>query len=916
LACKIENFNVVVTLANNLASDTPVEIYIDSAFVLPKVPGITSNGIKIQAKWAGITLVNDSTKGSPLNIGLKIDSQIQIRGITIEDIVNVGESAAYKFSFSSTDIETDDYFVIQFPRSDTGSGFDPYLGDATNRFSVLMPELYELKCSSSSLGKVSCKPNHWYLTVSYIGSTVSSGTDIDLTVYDIRNPYMVTDGKFNMWHYDFSGNAKAFGSSTQYTQTTNPSKTKVILKSVDTDNDAQSSLADYTFEFYPTNSSELFTSDTVFYVRFPEQFNIDLWKSNSIACSSVLCSSITNSTNCDKTWNSNQLCTVSGYKVILGIQSQNSVSMTQVSRVVLTMPNINNPSNGLSRQRGSGFDTYDTKTFGEFNFWSSKFEIGVLNTVKKTLSRSYGLLNSGYHGYTQESSSIGVDYSGSSNRIALIPGQQSNDISIKISNSWPSVDKSIKFIPSIDGTGSSYIKVSSKFHGWVLKQMHSEIKFRIAALQGAPNGIYYISWTLSENSQDPNVSMYDAPASILVEVHTKPGKLFKINVAKIPALYAGYSSVPVCVTLENSPASSLIITPTFDSPGIFANKASLQFAPDVNSLCFSIDVQSSFSASKAVLSFELSGTDSNIFKKPDSINLFIDQLSTSPMPASIKLQSSVKDGSSVSISVTSDYDAILYWSITCKGADIMSFSTMVAYAPVLTDSNSTTLADQLAEEYANKETDINPNEGDNDIYAFFSRQHAEHCLTDYISSQVIYSKTSSNINIGFLYGGTDYTFTAYADHKLLSDTSLYQPAVINFTTTALQPIMTLSISCSSYGDVSVYSYKIQNTIAKYCGVNPSWIYYIGPTSSANRRLQASTAFNYYVLYDPSFPQYPSSTIIENFSKSQASAMSELKQTLSLASSPSYTVTTVTSNANPTWDSPPYKKKSSKDGEAK
>ncbi|CAG9332621.1 unnamed protein product [Blepharisma stoltei] len=907
LACKIENFNVVLTLSQDLVAESIVEIYIDSAFVLPKVPGKTSSGIKVQGNWAGTVLVKDSTSGALLDIGQKIDSTIQISSIAITDIANVGESATYKFTFGSVDVEADDFIVIQFPRSDTGSGFDPYIGDATNPFSVLMPDQYELKCSSSALGTISCSPNHWYLTVTDISTLVTAETNIDVSVYNVRNPYMVTDGKFSIWHYNSTGYAKAFGSSIQYTQTVNPSKSKVMLKSMDTDDDAQSTMADYTFEFYPTNTSDIFTSDTVFYINFPEQFNYNMWKSNSIACSSALCQNTTDAYNCDKSWNPNQLCSVNGSKVMLSIQSDNSIRLTEASRIVLTIPNIQNPGSGLKREKGSGWDTMDTSTFGSFNFWSSKFEVGVWNTVKLTLSKSYGLLNSGYKGYTQEASSLGVDYSEPSGRIALIPGQQSDDIHMKISNSWPSVDKSIKFIPTISGTGSSYLKLSSQFHGWVLKQMHSEIVFRVAALRETPNGIYYIDWTLNENSQDPNVSMYNAPSSTLIEVHTNPDKHLSINISKIPKLYVGYSSVPVCVTMTYAPANNLMVTPTFnsDSIGIAANPAWLQFAPDINSLCFTIDVAQNYASSNSTttMSLALSGDNSNIYKAPASIILSVGQLSSSLMQANLQLQSTVKDGSTVSISVASDYDVILYWSLTCKGADILPFKTMVDNAPVLTDPNSYTLSDQLADEYANKETDIDTSK-DKDIYEFFSRQHAEHCDDYYISSQVVYAKTTTIINLDFLMGGTDYTFAAYGDHKLLSDHSYDQPKVINFTTSPLQPIMTLFVTCTSTGDLSLYSSKVASTLAKYSGINPSWLYYISTSQPSNRRVQAygtATTFSYYVIYDRSFPGYSSSKILENFNKNQANAMSELKSTLYLSSAPSYTFSDVIPSTNPAWE---------------
>mmetsp|Transcript_14067 Transcript_14067/g.14122 ORF Transcript_14067/g.14122 Transcript_14067/m.14122 type:complete len:173 (+) Transcript_14067:4375-4893(+) len=162
-----------------------------------------------------------------------------------------------------------------------------------------------------------------------------------------------------------------------------------------------------------------------------------------------------------------------------------------------------NPQWGYERH-SKDFDYWDIEdntTFSWHDYWSSKFEIRVYNdTANLMLGKSYGVLNSAYIGYNRsyipiEVNSYSPDSVGqtSDDRIKLLPGTQSDDITISVGD-WPMRSKKLILTPhSNPNYPDDYtFQYSSIYHNWTIFQMYKSMTFRIAALSNATSGIYYI----------------------------------------------------------------------------------------------------------------------------------------------------------------------------------------------------------------------------------------------------------------------------------------------------------------------------------------------------------------------------------------------------------------------------------------
>ncbi|CAG9332627.1 unnamed protein product [Blepharisma stoltei] len=139
-------------------------------------------------------------------------------------------------------------------------------------------------------------------------------------------------------------------------------------------------------------------------------------------------------------------------------------------------------------------------------------------------------------------------------------------------------------------------------------------------------------------------------------------------------------------------------------------------------------------------------------------------------------------------------------------------------------------------------------------------------------------------------GGTTYTITAFADNKLINDTSSYKAMTVNISTSDLPQIQSTSVTFSGSIPTSTGD-SIRQKLAKNMGVNPLWL--TGQSVTPSTRMLAdgtgtttTTTFAYNVIYDRSKPSYTPSGIIGNLDS--ATATSEL--TTLVGTAPTYGAT--------------------------
>ncbi|CAG9314827.1 unnamed protein product [Blepharisma stoltei] len=902
-SCSITSSKVELAITNSLPASTTVQIYLDAALTLPSTAGATTSGWQITTSWNSVTITTDST-GTPFTVGAAVSTAITITSIKISDITNAGEAGTYVFSFSSAAaIASGDYFVVQFPR-----GFDAYIGDATNTYSDCLPSTWYLGCSSTALGSVSCTADHWYLLVSGLSKTATASSSIDLTVQGVRNPTAGSTGYFNIYHYKSDGTVKAFITSTTSVTTTAVSPSSITLKDVMTDSTQLSASAKYTFDFYVPSGT--YTNDNKIVITFPEQFNLQLYigSSASASCSTSYYDE-SNGTGTDHTkalsWISVTSCAVSGQQITMALPSGTSQTFATTSKIQIALSSINNPQWGLDRpSTDKWWDNVYTSPYGDYSYWTSRFGLAITSTTNTAISyKSYGILNSAYLGFALSTTSTKVgsyNPANMSGKIQVAPGTQTSDITVKLDDAWPLASRSVKLTPSsnVNYADSGNLKYTSAHYSWMIYQMYPSLNFRVAALTGTAVGIYYIDWAITEVPQTGLSAIYSTPLSIMVEVCQISAAT--ISIATIPTINIGTKSIPIAMTLSNAPASDLTVTPSFGTTttAISINPTSLTFKQDVNVLYFQLIVSSSYTTASPSLSFTLTGTDAAAFTQPSAKSVTVSTSSSTATAATVNLSSSVKSVNQVVVTATCSQNIVLYWSLSCKGSVVPTFSELISMTADLISKGSGTyyLQEQLDSDYSATETAPDYTKGDTDIQSFFRRQHKEHCASPWTSSQVIYSGTSASIDLNWLMGGTDYTFTGYAVNEVTNNTT---PVTISFSTSSLPSVSTYSVQFS--GSVAQTSGdNIKLSLAKNMGINPAWLTlqsYNGPTSRF--LADSTTTFTYNVLYDRS-KSYTPANIIANIDQTQLS--SDL--TTLVGTSPTLTSGTAASATTPTWATAP------------
>ncbi|CAG9330116.1 unnamed protein product [Blepharisma stoltei] len=905
----------------DIASGTSIVVYLDGATTFSAAG--SSGNFLIYAYWgsAPTKIVDDSavtSGGAAITVGSAVSAALTL-GVTM-DISTAGEKAAYTFTFSSeAAIASGDLIYIQFPRD-----FDAYIGDADNTYPDCLPNNWYLTCTSSALGTgITCTADHWYLIVSG-ASAQSAGASASLVVYGVRNPGPSATGYFNIWHYDSTQKLKAsFYSSVSVTPTSSISN--INLKPLSATDRTLTTSTTYNFDFYPAiSSSTTFSSANTFNIVFPQQFNVKLYSTSSLSCSASTYDETSATSPTGSSWVSTSSCSVSGNVVSFAIPSGSTPTVKTTDRIRISLTSVNNPQYGLTRTKG--WDVTGSNYGSSYSYWSNRFDLYVVDSTNKVLTgRTYGVLNSGYLGYSlSTASSIDVNsYKGSTkaNHIQLLPGQQSGDISISVVSGSNNFGLKSQKLVLTAKTNSNYpdtasnIKFTSFYHSYTAFQLDSEIAFRVSAATGTALGIYYIDWTVVETRQDGVANnIYSAPLSVMVEVCSTPttGTIVP-TVDTLPTLYVGYTSIPIFVTLPSAPATQLIVTPSFGTTatGITINPATLTFTPDTETLYFELVVASTYATTQTPkLSFTVTGTDAAIYAAPASQSPTV----TATLPTSstsLTLSAGTPTGTSMTITAKFSQDAVIYWGLTCYGAAALTYSELKAQIQSLVSPESTidSLEKQLADEYLATETHIDYTK-DTDITSFFKRIHKNHCNTLWSSAIVNRSKNGQvQITFDWLMDNTHYSFYAYADNKISST----QPtATTDFTTSSSQAVYSTSVTFT--GDVAAsLDDSIRRGLAKNMGVNPDWLISTGRTTPSSatgslRFLQTSTTtysrFNYQMVYDRSKPGYSPSYMLAQLD--QTGATTDLTSIAGSAPAAFGSATSVSTGTVPTWSVDPSK----------
>jgi hypothetical protein len=182
-ACIVSSNGIKLTTAEDVASGAFIELFIDEGFDTPSTTTQSTNGFDVTASWNTLAIIDDltQTEESKFTAVAAFSGTISSPTIAV-DTLTVGESAAYTFSFVSSDGYTvGDMFKITFPRE-----YDLFVGDAGEWFSE-EANVYYMDCSSTALGACWCTVDKRVVTVSGSVDVAATGT-IDITIAGVHNP--------------------------------------------------------------------------------------------------------------------------------------------------------------------------------------------------------------------------------------------------------------------------------------------------------------------------------------------------------------------------------------------------------------------------------------------------------------------------------------------------------------------------------------------------------------------------------------------------------------------------------------------------------------------------------------------------------------------------------------------------------
>lgn len=761
-ACTVSGSSLIIVTDEEYV-DSELSLLIDDIIDTP-ISIDEELSISISTTFSGVSIDQDTDTVSnqtlilvnpPTEIFTSTDS-----GVKIEPS-NIGEQATYNFSFSiSTKIVKNDEIWIKFP-----DDYDPYLGQSDAKFSMGEPNNFYIDCQSEVLGNINCKVDHWYIIISNL-NTVLPDTKIILTLFKVSNPSTTSQLYFKFYLLDSDKSIKAFKSDFSSILLTGSAESNIKIRSIETSNKYLSEISDYNFTFYL--QSITFSQYDSLLIKFPVQYTLD-WdlQTDSVFCESFVVDESENSVLLSsKQWNSESNCTYLGSNVFSMNISQIG-SWTSSDRISIVLKGVKNPEWGFSRDEY--YDGQSNDYFPGYTDWTNEFELGALESSSGYLmGKSYANINPGFIGFSQSGSKLtigGYNPMYKSSHILIVPGTQSLDLSIKISEDWGLKAKKIVFKPKNHIKNSVTLNFASAVHDFFILQGEQSINFKVSLEIGAQNGLYYIEWDLNEYSLiGLTQPAYSKPCKTLVEVYSG----FTYQLSSIPALdiIQGTESIPILISSPVPPASNFTLALSFEDAslnGIEISPISLTFSSETTQMFFKISVSSSFNGKLNTLysiKFGLTGPDFSVFQVPEfQFRVLASQKTYS---ASVTLSVSNIQMNSVDLYIKTNLTTTVYWQLLPYGTELLTYSELFSLIrPLVSDSTSSgvRLSDQIKLYHASQEIEPDLNETWSDYQKRSYTSSLTHIWYDvaYIQSNTLTLIASPN----WLWAETEYLFVGY-----------------------------------------------------------------------------------------------------------------------------------------------------------
>lgn len=731
-----------ITLKEAYQAHKPLEVFVLRAVTVPK----DTTGkylMKISAQWNGALLVQESSPGfalTPTNAILA-----SIKGSISPDPRNIGEVASYNLTFTpSVTMGEDAYLQVQWPFE-----YDPYISDAQEMM-LSEPGRYFANCTVQ-FHPIPCVVDHWTLILT--GLELVAETPVSVVVGGVRNP--ASSSSFRLLILNSSQVVVEYGdfSSVSFLNPPNLIQMRSLSFQFDTNS--------YEMELYLktlTDSSQL-------KVLFPPQFDII---SDSFHCLGTLIDE-TNSTF-PETTPFDSSCDMSNNALLLPLFNHSD----PLSLLRLSIEGSSLPPFGMRRE-GQEPELWDGSVWGELrSWWTGKFDVFIYQAdLKSHTARTYPQLNSAYLGFRKPLKRLwvnGYDPLTRSSRLIVYPGTQSEDFFITTDNCTTPVQVAeVKLTGKVNSRSPiPFLSLSLSSRGnFTLGNGACRLPFRISAARTLPKGLYMIEWEKTELKASLNVSsQYETLPNTLVEVPTFAPAKYTFEVAAVPAVPPGNTSLPIQVSISHPPHSDVTVKLSVTTGGSVSPQE-LLFESNVEQWFFSVTVDKQQQVSITV-DLALMGTDREAYSiLPKLVIPLAHERSHGSV---IRVEISEITGTSARLAPITDRPGLFYYQVTVKGKPFPSFLDLRSQAALIPQAFLRTATLPAA---------------DQSWQDFQLQQYLKHINTFQLTGAVSMSNTAAEpITLEGLWAGTTYQVATYLDTLSESEPELVTAA---FTTAPVPP---------------------------------------------------------------------------------------------------------------------------------
>lgn len=782
-SCSISG-NLVITLAQAYTAGTVVRLQIDTCISVTSA-GTSNNGITITTSYGGYTIDTNTYSTSKIVIGpagTAISASLVIYPLT------AGELAEYTFQISSS-ISSVSLLQIVFPAE-----FDYVLGRSYIKYKSTNPNIYYLDCYSS-LGVIECPVMHRVVNIT-VPSTTSGTSSFAIT--GITNPlYKSTYSNIKIYAFSSSYTLLGLNENIAVSGITPKSNSLISIRSISLTDANLQDQSDYTFQFILSINMNV---GDQFVIEFPEMYQIQRDNPGYLSCNVTYVNTAANLKNI-VTLNGTNLCYSLGNNQINYTISQYMAWNSSVM-VYWNIYGITNPEWGYTMTV-----PLDSSVYAIYDVWTTQFNIKALSSSSYT-SSSYNGLNAAYIGLSTNTYTFLVNsYTprSSTNIITLIPGTQSQDLYITTS----AFQSTVALIKPENYQYLNTLTFSSAL-SFEIYNGQTSVAFRVSVPIGSSFDLQYINWVLTEVPLSGNSPKYTAPVKTPVEIYS--GTL-SVSLGNISPIAIGSSSLPITVTLTNSPESSLIISISPNSSNIVITPSSLTFTPGVNALYYQITVSSSYGGKAGdtiMLSYSLSGTDSAAYTISSSV--FTIGSSSSSTVAINSISLSNIDQISMTATVVTNIPAQVCWELGQASSTFLSYAALLNSTASLIGSNSQLTFEGQIQAYL-AGVDKAPLTGES--WNSYQRRLYKNFIQKIWTGCVYTGSTTVTIfNINWLWAQTDYKLVVYAINGNVTNATAYA------TTSSIGEAVDLNIGIAQSVDSS-YLTTVQNGLAGSLGILPN-----------------------------------------------------------------------------------------------